>query len=164
MYTIRLAVVSLSFALVTGVPATAGVVDSPLPTLGGIKTKHVFTVPGVVSNASLVTVFICTNLDRKNSIQFTVEAFASSGGQSLGNLSSQLVSVGGTGIVATKNLLAYFGESSISLIDSSTVRSARIVATSTNISCTVTVVGEPSDPFPKVAWSLSLIKKKQRGD
>ena len=49
MMVIRLAIATFIVALLTA-PAVAGFVDSPLPLLGGQKTKHVFSVPGVTSD------------------------------------------------------------------------------------------------------------------
>jgi hypothetical protein len=45
-------------------PATAGIVDTPLPLLDGQKAFHVFTVPGVTHLNALGTVFICASTEK----------------------------------------------------------------------------------------------------
>ena len=159
-----------SLASITGLvlalcgPAVAGVADSPLPLFGGQKTKHVFTIPGVISHATLATVIVCTSLEKKKDLRWGIEIFASGGGAPEDSALDLLMDPGGSQAVATVET-TYSG-TDMNLSNSSLPRSARVVATSKKLACSAMVVEEqPTGAFSGVGWSLSVIKKtSQKGD
>jgi len=153
--------------------AWAGVVDSPLPVLQpGASTQHVFTVPGVIKNNNLETVFICTSLDTVGTASIGVEVFAAAGGPPLNDVSTpnldgaESVGPGETATIATGSTVALHEDEIIDVLVPASVKngSARIVSTSKKITCSAFVVDELNDP-PNVLGALSVIsKKKQKGD
>jgi hypothetical protein len=148
--------------------AVAGVADSPVPSFNGLSARHVFTVPGVIKNNNLETVFICTSLD-KTSITVGVEVFAASGGSPLNNVGAgegvETMAPGVTATFATGATVA-FHEDDILVLPAASLRngSARIVSTSKRIGCTAFVVDEISDPPSTMAPLKVLSKTKQHGE
>ena len=164
MRKLRHALACLGLSLVFSSAAFSGPVDSPLPAFGsGDKAFNLFFVPGVMSSADLVTVFSCTNLEKRNTIQIGVETFLPGGGDAEAFVQKTVV-LGGTGIIATKAVSVYGGEFTLNLTNTNQVRSARILATSKQIACAASVVGAPTEIPPTVAWDLPVIRKKQLGD
>src|SRR5687767_11564566 len=72
-------IVTCASALVLAGQANAGVLDSPLPTLGGVKTSLAFAASGVINAAGLATLFSCTNTS-SDPISASVELFVDAGG------------------------------------------------------------------------------------
>jgi hypothetical protein len=141
--------------------AAAGVADTALPVLDpGLPTYHVFTVPGVIKNNNLETEFLCTSLSTA-AVRVGVEVFDAAG-TLLNNVASGVgdgaedVSPGGTVTIATGNTTAIHEDEVIGLSSGSVKNgSARVVATSRLLTCTVLVVdkygartcnGSASDP------------------
>lgn len=154
-----------------GAAADAGVIDTALPNLQtGSVTRHVFTVPGVIKNNNLETEFICTSLDTSPA-RIGVEIFAATGGAPLNNVNEGVgdgavdLPVGGTVSIGTGNTAAVHEDEVITL-GAGTVKngSARIVSTSTRITCLSFVTDDLNDP-PTGMVALKVIqKKKQAGD
>jgi hypothetical protein len=145
-------------------PAGAGVADSPLPLLGGVKSKHVFTVPGVLQTAALATTFVCTSLEKTNALSWAIEIFASTGGSPEGTVNAGIL-LAGRSIALSVGGTTY-SEGTLNLTDSSLPRSARIVATSTRLACTAAVLERQNNGLlPGAGWSLPMIRKtSQKGD
>lgn len=172
--------VSVALAAVMSVagPAWAGVVDSPLPLLfTAKKTQHVFTVPGVIKNNNLETLFLCTSLQPVGVVFVGVEVFAAASGAPLNDVSYnaalnmtgdgvESISPGETATIATGNLVAFHEDEVIDTLGPASVRngSARIVATSKKIACSVMVADELNDPPSSMSALSVLSKKKQKGD
>src|SRR5207249_8951211 len=81
----------------------AGIVDTPLPVLGGKSTQLLYSVPGVVTGASdLQTFFICTSTDT-TSQQVGVELFPRGGGSPCNDATASALTIapGGTAVFAT---------------------------------------------------------------
>ncbi len=159
---------------ITGTTAAeAGVVDSPLPNLQtGAVTRHVFTVPGVVKNNHLETEFICTSLETTTSVRVGVEVFAAGGGAPLNNVAEGVgdgaadVLPGATVTVGTGNTVGIHEDNVISGLGAGTVKngSARVVSTSSRITCTVFVADELGDPPASMVGLKVIVKKKQSGE
>ncbi len=164
----------LGFAIVLAtlalaLPALAGPSNTPLPLLRGRKgAKHVFTVPGVLHTGSLDTIFTCLVLDKKGA-DWGVEIFdgsgtlendvgaANNGTGGLGDGEANSVSTGSLASIDPGDVITGLG-------NSTQARSARIVATSTKLSCSATVL-DPSGNPPTVAYQLPVIRKtNQKGD
>jgi hypothetical protein len=163
------AVVLATLAL--AMPVLAGPSNTPLPLFDGTKkTKHVFTVPGVMHTSTLATIFTCTVLD-KNGADWGVEIFGGAGGGPLQNdvgvadNGVRGVGDGDTNSVSTANLAAIDpGDVITGLANDNQARSARIVATSTKLICSATVL-DPSGNPPSVTYELPVIRKTtQKGD
>jgi hypothetical protein len=144
-------------------PSLAGIADSPLPVLvAGKKTYHVYSVPGVRESYGLGTFFSCTSMDTI-AMQVGVELFGSGGGGGCDVPATSLsVSPGATVTFCTNVVSAVLYNSLLACGD--VQGSARILATSTKLTCTAFV----TDPFnqpPSVAWQLTIDKKlTQKGD
>ena len=145
-------------------PAVAGVADSPLPLLDGQKSKHVFTIPGVISHDFLATVFVCTSLEKKKDLVWGIEIFDRDGGPPEDAILSLPMGPGNTLAAATHNTT--YAENFMGLTTDPFPRSARIVATSKKLACSAMVLERQATALlPGVGWSLSVIKKtSQKGD
>ncbi len=153
--------VALTLTLVPGVGA-AGVADSPLPELvPGVKSNHLYTVPGVNSASFMETFFSCTSMEKAATIQVGVEVFGSPGGPPANGAAATSLSVApgatvvfGTGSAAgvsiDSNLLAGFIRGS-----------ARILATSKKLACTA-FMAEPTTVPTTSMVHLTIIKKTKQ--
>lgn len=153
-------------------PAAGGVIDTPLPVLQtGAATQHVYTVPGVIKNNLLETIFMCTSLDTAGDIVVGVEVFGALGGLPLNPVGTpdldgaETISPGETATIATGGTQGFHEDEIIDSLLPASVRngSARILSTSKRITCSAFVVDELNDP-PTTMGALKLISKKQRGD
>ena len=128
---------TLAFCAVVPAPALAGIADSPLPILSASETTfHLFSVPGIIAGGGgLETYFSCTSTDTAT-MQVGVELFGSAGGAPDNDAVATSLSVapGATVIFGTS---AAVGISINSNVSSSTKGSARILATSKKLACTV---------------------------
>jgi hypothetical protein len=159
-------------ALTAASPAVGGVVDSPLPVLqAGKATLLLYTVPGVIKNNNLETVFICTSFD-SSPMAIGVEVFAATGGPPLNVVAAptldgaETVAPGETATIATGATLGLHEDEIIESLLPASVKngSARIVATGKKLGCTAFIADELNDP-PSALTSLNVIyKTKQRGD
>ncbi|GIW40280.1 MAG: hypothetical protein KatS3mg076_0857 [Candidatus Binatia bacterium] len=154
------------------VPSWGGVMDSPLPELvPGSSTQHVYTVPGVVKNNNLETVFICTNLERTKTVRVAVEVFPIGGGPPLNDVSTGVgdgaedVPVGATVTIATGSTAGLHETEVIGSLGPASVKngSARILSTSKRIACEAFAVDQLGDP-PVVMVPLKMISRRQKGD
>jgi hypothetical protein len=170
---VRSVVVALGLCAATAAsPALGGVVDSPLPVLqSGRPTLLLYTVPGVIKNNNLETVFICTSFD-SSPMAIGVEVFAATGGPPLNVVGmptldgAETVGPGETATIATGATLGFHEDEIIDSLLPASVRngSARIVATGKKLGCTAFIADELNDP-PAALTSLNVIyKTKQRGD
>jgi hypothetical protein len=141
--------------LVLTTSARAGVVDTPLP---APFTKHVFTVPGVISATGLGTFFSCTNLDAVP-VTVGVEVFGSFGGGSINDASATSLSVapGGTVMFGTTSAAGLSINSNVGP-GAFSKGSARILATSKKLACTAFVADTTSAPVAS-GWQLTIIPK-----
>jgi hypothetical protein len=153
-------------------PATAGIVDTPLPLLKGQKALHVFTVPGVTheNGIGLGTVFMCASTERTKPVTIAVEIFDHGGGL-LNDTSvdgSVVLQPASTLTLETRlsgsSVIAFLEDGHVVLTGASDHGTARILATSKNIVCTALIASLAGSP-PTVMASLPVIAKaKQRGD
>jgi hypothetical protein len=158
--------------MMAGRPVAAGVADSPLPNLKtGSTTRHVFTVPGVMKNNNLETEFICTSLESSATIRVGVEVFSAIGGSPLNNVNdgvgdgSMDIGPGATASIGTGNTPAIHEDVVITL-GAGTVKngSARILATSSRITCSAFVTDDLNDPPASMVDLKVIVKKKQKGE
>jgi hypothetical protein len=161
----RLAVVLCCAALTGGVAgsAAAGIVDSPLP---DPFTKHVYSVPGVISYFDLRTFFACTNVDAGD-VTVGVEIFPSTGLDAINDAAESAVTLspGGTITFASSAPTPSF-PNTVDLEVGNLIRnaSARVVATSTKLICTAFVADGVNEP-PVAGYALTIVSKtKQAGD
>lgn len=148
-------------------PARAGIADSPLPMLGGVRAKHVFSVPGVITLGLFQTVFVCTSLEKDKEIRLGVELFDEDGGIPKNDVEAGEgaldVGAGDTVILATGNTGAFAEDLIIDFSGVIRVGSARIVATSTKIMCSALLVDPTSAPPVSMAPLTVISKAKQKG-
>ncbi len=159
--------------------AFGGVVDSPLPVLAiGAKTLHVFTVPGVIKNNNLETIFMCTSLEKSGVVTVGVEVFAAAGGPPLNDVTAvdpdpqlnkdgvETMGLGETATISTGVTTAFHEDEVINTLGPASVKngSARIISTSKKIACSVFVVDDINDPPGSMSALSVLSKKKQKGD
>ncbi len=172
--TVRGALLAAALVLGSAHLAGAGVVDSATPTLsvGGSSSRHVYTIPGVIRNNNLETVFVCTSLENVNSFRFAVEVFAATGGAPLNNAGipslngADTLAPGETRTVGTDNTVGIHEDTIITGLAAASLRngSARIVSESTRIVCNAWVVDELGNP-PASSLALKVMKaRKQSGD
>lgn len=165
------ALLSASALVLMVTSAVATVVDSPLPLLGGQRSKHVFTVPGVTSGVgALETVFLCTSLEKKKDIVVGIEVFDHDPGGPLNDVTDPEengvlpLAPGETVAFETNDPLAFDEDETITPSDNANHGSARIVSTSTKLACTALLVDEVNSP-PTSMVNLQVIKKtSQKGD
>jgi len=159
-YTVALATVALAALLTRTVPCVAGIADSPLPVLtAGEKTLHLYSVPGVIAGAGgLETFFSCTSTDTAP-MQVGVELFFSGGGAPANDAVATSLTVGpgatvtfGTSIAVGISISSNLGGGFFSK------GSARILATSKKLACTVFVTDNGNAP-PTSMVQLTIIKK-----
>lgn len=169
----RSLVIAGTFSLAGAGSSLAGVVDSPLPVLQtGARTHHVFTVPGVIKNNNIETVFSCTSLEKSGTIVVAVEVFGALGGAPLNDASTptgdgaETLQVGETATITTGATVAFHEDEIIDSLGPASVRngSARIVSTSKRIACSAFIADELNDPPGSMTSLTILYKQKQKGD
>lgn len=160
----RIVVMTMGLYL-TAAPAIAGIVDSPLPELeAGKRTSHVYSVPGIIASGGLGTHFRCTSTDAAT-MRVGVELFFGFGGAPANDAVATSLSVapGATVRFATSAAAGLSIDSSLGFGGSSN-GSARILATSRKLICTVFVADTFNVP-PVTTWQLTIVKQKtQKGD
>ncbi|MEW6270907.1 MAG: hypothetical protein AB1689_16610 [Thermodesulfobacteriota bacterium] len=159
----RIVLVALAVAAAV-TPARAGIADSPLPVLNGVRAKHLYSVPGVIRLGTFETVFICTSAEKEKTIRLGVEVFGGGGGApqndvEAGNGAIDL-EAGDTAVIATGETGA-FSEDEIIDLNTNAGGSARIVATSTNAICTAMLVDFSAPPAAMVQLTI-VAKTKQK--
>ena len=160
-----LAALALAIAYPAG--ARAGILDSPVPQLGGAKTSALFSASGVVSAGGLATFFSCTSAST-DTADVSVELFGDGGGAPLNDATSVAMSVpaGGTVLFATQSTpdSSFFStQPLLSVPTVITLGSARIIATAKFV-CTAFVADAYNSPPSSMTAINLLAKSKQRGD
>ena len=158
MSRIRSALSAVVLSLVVAASAVAGIADSPLPVLSvGVDTLHLYSVPGVESTGILGTFFSCTSTDTAM-MQVGVELFGSAGGAPDNDAAATSLSVapGATVIFGTTGAAGISISSDLSGFMSK--GSARILATSKKLVCTV-FLADPGNAPPTSMAQLTIIKK-----
>ena len=154
----RSILITIVVLLALAVPqARAGIADSPLPVLTpGAKTLHLYSVPSVIRGGGLETFFGCTSTDTAT-MQVGVELFAAPGGGAINDAvaSSLSVAPGATVLFGTNSAAWVVVDS---LVSASSKGSARILATSTKLTCTAFVADAINVP-PTTSWQLTIIAK-----
>jgi hypothetical protein len=150
----------LAVLTVAAGPSVAGIVDTPLPA----GTKLLYSVSGVINNASgFGTFFECTNVDKSNAT-LGVQVFGAAGGAPLNDFTATSVEAvpGGTVIIGTRDASAgsFSLDENLALATTLTRGSARIVASTTKLHCTVFVVDAIS--FSGTSWNLNLVAKTKQ--
>lgn len=147
----------------------AGVIDSPIPAIGDVKLKHVYTVTGVSDGDDLGTVIFCTNVDKRNVI-VAVEVFTSGGGAPVND-----VTTGNGALVASPGQTSTFeipGQGIASVFEDTKIDtpvqiksgSARILASSAKILCAAALM-DKFNVAPTSMASLPVFKRGgQQGD
>jgi len=161
----RLMLTAAALALTLTRPASAGIADSPLPTLvAGKTTNHVYSVAGVVSEPGIQTFFSCTSTDTVP-MQIGVELFPSPGGGPCNDAtaSSLTVNPGATVLFSSNGGAAWIGIDS-SLGGCTSKGSARILSTSKKLVCTVYVADSANYPPTSMVYLTIVSKLKQRGE
>ncbi len=142
-------------------PARAGIADSPLPELeAGQTTFHVYSVPAVIRSGGLGTFFGCTSTDI-NTIRVGVELFFTAGGAPANDAvaTSLNVAPGAMVIFGTSSAVGISIDSNVGF--GSSRGSARILATSRKLACSVWVADSGNAP-PTSAWQLTIIAKTKQ--
>jgi len=167
----RSSAVSAAVVVMSLAPAavSAGILDSPLPLIAGLKTKYIYTVTGVTSaTGGLETVFHCTSMDKKP-FKMGIEIFKGDGTGPLndvaaGNGEQDFNPGQSRTIVTSSNVDAFDEDKNITALGSVDQGSARIVSTSSNIVCTAMLV-DPNNAPPTSMVSLNVFAKtKQKGN
>jgi hypothetical protein len=155
--------------LLSSTAAQAGVADSPVPFLAGSPARHIYTIPGVIKNNNLETLFMCTSME-SFSVTIAVQVFAATGGDPLndvvGGEGVETVAPGGTATFATGATVAFHEDDTIGTLGAASLRngSARIIATSKRIACDAFVVDEFGTTPVTMAPLKILSKTKQHGE
>ena len=156
----KLTLLATGLALTLALSPTthAGIADSPLPVLTpGAKTLHLYSVPSAISGAGLDTFFGCTSTDTAT-MQVGVEIFGSAGGGPGNDAVATSLSVGpgATVMFGTRAAAGINVDSTIGGFPGNF--SARILATSSKLTCTVFVADSGNAP-PTTSWQLTIIAK-----
>jgi hypothetical protein len=159
LFAVAAAVSALSLVAPT---VRAGIADSPLPVLmAGADTIHLYSVPGILAGGSLGTFFSCTSTDTAT-MQVGVELFASPGGAPANDAAATSLSVapGATVIFGTGAAAGISINSSLG--GGFSKGSARILATSKKLACTVFIADRGNDPPTSMAALTIIAKLKQK--
>ena len=161
-----------------------GPVNTPLSAFtDGSLGKYLWTVPGVIKKQGFVTDFTCTNLDAPGTAaDIGVEIFDETGTR-LNDVSAvppsrcngaMLGVPAGHTVTISNGATAQFHEDCIIAIAGGTSGSARILSTSSKISCSaliadsknvvLTTGGFPTGVSPAVAGLKMIRRNKQQGD
>ncbi len=153
--------------LTLALPASAGIIDKLLPLLNGVKTKHVFTVPGVTSAfGGLETAFLCSSTDSKP-MDVGIEIFdydsTPLNDVTTGN-GVQNIAAGETRVIVTAAIAAIADDEVMTLSSAANHGAARIISTSTKLLCTAMTLDATNSP-PTSMVNLHVISKlKQKGN
>ena len=145
-------------ALLAAPQTRAGIADSPLPVLtAAVTTLHLYSVPGVISSGGLRAYFSCTSTDTAT-MQVGVELFGPAGGAPANDAAATSLSVaaGATVIFGTGGAVGISIDSNLG--SGGSRGSARILATSKKLACTVFVADTGNAP-PTSMVQLTIIKK-----
>jgi hypothetical protein len=142
--------------------ARAGVLDSPLPTLNGVKTSLAYAATGVVNAAGLATLFSCTNTS-SSTVSASVELFTKEGGDACNTADSVDVPLdpGESVMFSTQNNVesSFFDTQPLTAVDMfMSLGSARIVTTGKGVLCTAMVADMYNSP-PQTLAQLTLASR-----
>ncbi len=156
--------VGIAAVLASAAVASAGVVDTALPTLPGDTkaSKIIYTVTGVIdNNSSIATCVTCANVDKSN-LTIGMEVFNWDGVQlndaSAGN-GSRTLHVGTTRTICTNLTDPYNEDEVIVLSGAADQGTARIVSTSKKILCSAAVLARTGFSMS----SLSVFRQTKQG-
>lgn len=165
---VAMTLTGIALAFLSNSEGSAGIVDTPLPTLvAGKKTLHVYSVSGVGGGGGGLfgTYFSCTSTDAAT-IQVGVEVFAYPGGgpandavgDSLAVAPGQTVLFGaGGGAAGIVNVQSLLGDGGTVL------GSARILSTSKKLVCTAFLADRLNVP-PSMVYLTIVKKATQKGE
>jgi hypothetical protein len=156
----------LSVVLAGPPAAMAGVLDSPLPTLGGAKTALNYVVTGVVNAGGLGTMFSCTNTS-STPIAVTVEVFADDGAAPCNSGAADAVTLapGVTVMFSTQNTSDSSFQATQALSSPYlAVGSARIVSNAKALACSAFIADVYNSPPTSMVPLNVVARGKQRGD
>src|SRR5207244_189218 len=125
-------------------------------------TFHLYSVPGVIANGQgLDTFFSCTSLEQTASMQVGVELFFAGGGAPSNDAaaSSLTLAPGATRIFGTGAAVGISINSNLGGFGS---ESARILATSKKLACTVFVADNGNIPPTSMVQLTIIAKTKQK--
>jgi hypothetical protein len=140
-----------------------------VPFLNGSAAKHVFTIPGVIKNNNLETLFMCTSLDDAT-VTLAVQVFGTTGGDPLNDVATgegvEALVPGATSTIATGATVAFHEDDVMGSLAAASLRngSARIISTSKRIACAAFVVDEFGATPVTMAPLKILSKTKQHGE
>jgi hypothetical protein len=153
--------IALAFSGAVAAPALAGIADTPLPVLElKVSTQHLYSVPDVVNTPTLGTYFSCTSTS-SSSMWVSVELFDAMGTPANSALLDEhQLGAGasvrfGTGFALGIDIGAFLGANGFP------VGSARIVATSKSLICSVFVADRTKNP-PAIIYPLTIIAKTKQ--
>jgi hypothetical protein len=159
-------IVTCASALVLAGQANAGVLDSPLPTLGGVKTSLAFAASGVINAAGLATLFSCTNTS-SDPVSASVELFVDAGGSPCNTADDVDVELdpGESVMFSTQNNVqsSFFSTQPLTAVDMFlSLGSARIVATGKGLLCTAMVADVYNSPPQSMSQIVLAVRGKQK--
>jgi len=154
---------ALALALLAG--RVHAQINSPPPTLGGQKSYHLYSVPGVIAGVGgLGTFFACTNVT-SGTIRVGVELFGPGGGAAFDDpdATSLEINPGGTLIFGTGGAAGIAIDSNLG--GAASKASARILATkSSGIICSAFIADASNEPTTSMV-KLTVVKNKtQKGE
>lgn len=154
----------------TTTPATAGVIDSPVPSISAsAATRVMFIAPGVIKNNGIETAFMCTSLEA-GPVTVAVEVFAPEGGAALNNVATGTgngalaVAPGETVTISTGTSVGLHEDLPITGLANVKNGSARILSTSTRILCTGLLVEKLGSTPATISTLKIFARRKQNGD
>ncbi|HEY2775006.1 MAG TPA: hypothetical protein VGK20_13245 [Candidatus Binatia bacterium] len=157
---------ALALLVVAGV-SYAGVIDSPLPTLGGKGSVMNYAVSGVVNAGGLATIFSCTNTSSSD-VTISVELFVDAGGNPCNDANAAAVTApaGGTVMFSTQDNIqsSFFSTHPLSTPPMFlSVGSARVVSTGKALICSAFIADVYNSPPQSMTPLVLTAKGKQRG-
>jgi len=157
-------VVALASAGIASVaPASAGIVDSPLPVIAaGKKTVYVYTIPGVVNLANVGTYISCTSAS-KSTEGIAVEVFGPFGGDPVNDatLTASALVPGATIMFGTEGAAGIVVDRNLGL-GTLHVGSARILATTKAFICTAYLADTGGNPPTSMTYLTIVAKTTQK--
>lgn len=153
------AVLAAALLILAAGPASAGLVDTPLPELQqGKKTLHLYSVVGVISQSNTGTFFSCTST-APTPARIGVQVFLKDGG--LFTTNQRDIAPGATVTFGTLGGNQIFGVTENINVGLDQPTSARIVSTSKSMICTAFVF----DSFTLTMNHLTIVAKtKQKAE
>jgi hypothetical protein len=148
--------------------ASAGVLDSPVPLLGGQKTSIAYAVTGVINGAGLGTLFSCTNTSSA-AMMVSVDLFVDAGGAPCNDSSAVAVTIdpGATKMFSTQNNVqsSFFSTVPLTAVDMFlALGSARIIATGKGLICSGMVADVYNSPPTSMIPLVMAARGKHKGD